>query len=162
LYPSKARAHRCSWRQLHTPAGSRLGKWDSLLAERRNDGRVKTVVRRLGLPRRRWVGSPNSKPHLAGARRAFENADLSVARFRNWVEACNTHFVTAMTSGQFSGSRHQQTLNHRHRIYLKPPSSRCIAAIIAVRRKRKLTLSLRLDATFHASAGIRATGLGRG
>jgi hypothetical protein len=69
----------------------------------------------------RRIGSPNGEPHLTGTRRALINTDLSVARFWDSVEACDTHFVTAMTFRQISGSGHQQTLNCGHGIDLFSP-----------------------------------------
>ena len=48
---------------------------------------------------RRWVRRPNSESHLTSTGGAFINTDVGVARLRSWVEACDTHFVTAMTCG---------------------------------------------------------------
>jgi hypothetical protein len=85
----------------------------------------------------RRIRRPNSEPHLTGTRGALINSDVRVARFGSRADAGDAHFVTAMTSGQFGGPWYQQTLNRRTSD--QTPGTSCIAAIIAVQRKRKVT-----------------------
>jgi hypothetical protein len=58
--------------------------------------------------------SPNSKAHLMVARRTTIDADMRVASFRQWVDACDVHFFPTPTLGQFSATGHQQAFKYRH------------------------------------------------
>jgi hypothetical protein len=51
------------------------------------------------------VGTPNSKPHFMVARWTIVNADVRIYFSRQRVGACNVHFCSASTCGQFSAAR---------------------------------------------------------
>jgi hypothetical protein len=45
------------------------------------------------------------------ARQAIVNADVRIASFRQWVDACNMQFAPAPALGKFSEAGHRQSLN---------------------------------------------------
>jgi hypothetical protein len=66
----------------------------------------------------RRISSPNGKPHLMPASRAFVDANSCVACFGKPLNPCNLHHFATPTIGQFGTAGHQQSLERGH----EPPS----------------------------------------
>ena len=60
------------------------------------------------------VGTPNSKPHLMMACRTIVEADMRVGTFRQWVDLCHAHYLSASTLRQLRDAGHRQPLKRRH------------------------------------------------
>jgi hypothetical protein len=54
----------------------------------------------------RQIGSPNSKPHLMSACRAFVDANSCVASFGKPLNPSNLHHFATPTIGQFGTAGH--------------------------------------------------------
>jgi hypothetical protein len=50
---------------------------------------------------------------------------------------CDEHFIAAMTSGQLSGSRYQQTLKRRHQISLSTRPNTALQQLLRCRAREK-------------------------